>query len=774
MKMKTFRKSVFRDLKKNLSRFIAIIAIMALGVGFLIGLLSATPDLEKSMDSYYDREQMWDILIKNTDPRGFTEEDLENLQNEFSDFEKAETYFQNDIVGSYQDSDITLRQVICSFSSETAKIHLIEGTFPQEENEIVVQNIGIFQSASPVGKSLKIRGNDYTIVGVCESPVYFYKLPEPALAGTGNLDAVVYQDRSFSMIPYPDTDLVIRVAGFSSKNCFSSKYFDDLKVYEEQLENLAKENHKSWIVLDRKSNASYVSFKENAEKVNKIAVVFPVFFFFIAALIALTSMTRLVTEDRMSIGTLKSLGFSKGTILAKYLSYSFLACIIGSVGGILIGVYLLPMVIYQAYVTLFLMPKGIFLWNGWFILLAFVSMTGTILAVTIYTCLKTLKERPNSLLIPRSPRPGKRILLEKIPWIWSHLKFKYKSAIRNIFRFKKNLLMMMIGIGGCMALILVAFGLQDSINALSQDQYRDILKYDLLMETSGSLNLEEIIKDSQTLPIRLEKTQLKENTDYDVSLIYADERILEYMDLNVSEFRQKDVIISKQLSVDFHWGKNDLIRLQNSQSDWSFTISSVFENYIGNYVIVYSEDLSDSNALFLRYGTDDRKREEEIVQKLYQLPEIRQIEVLSTTKENYGTMLDSLRTIISVIILCSGALAVIVIYNLTNININERLKEIATLKVLGYHRKEICGYIYREIIIMSVFGMLFGFLLGVVLNYFVMHQLASIGQYFKTSLNGWNYLYGIGITLAFVLLVLVLFIPKMKKIKMVESLKCVD
>lgn len=445
---------------------------------------------------------------------------------------------------------------------------------------------------------------------------------------------------------------------------------------------------------------------------------------------------------------------------------------IGSAGGLLLGVYGIPMVVYYAYNSLFQLPTGVFRWHSWCVLLSSISMGVTIFIVMLAVCLKALSEKPNALLVPKAPRAGKRILLERIGIFWKKLKFKYKSSIRNVFRFKRNLVMMVIGIGGCTGLMLVGLGLKDSLSGSSELQYEKVLTYDFSLGIKQEVHL-DYLTDSTMLYLYQEEGKVKENKEYEVSILYTDSMILDYMNLNVDELPQAGVIISSDLANKFHLKKNSKIEIEVNSKRKEFIVSSVFENYIGNYIIT-SKSNEDINTMLVKLGPKDKESYDTIVQKIYETNEINSVVDLASSKELYMTLTNGTELVILLIIFCSGLLAIIVIYNLTNININERIKEIATLKVLGYQKIEVLGYIYREIIMMSVFGILFGFGLGPLLNIFIMQQISSPGQCFPSTISGINFLYAFLITAIFVGIVLLFFIPKMRKIKMVESLKSVE
>ncbi|MDE6407999.1 MAG: FtsX-like permease family protein [Anaeroplasmataceae bacterium] len=817
---RTFIKTILRDFKKNLTRLIAIVAIMALGVGFLIGLLSATPDLQDSMERYYDETNLYDISIKST--IGFSKDDILSLKTDVKEIKEIEEFSSMDFKTYFEGVEITTRRIVNSFEAKLNQLTLIEGEYPKTSTECVVQNMGIFLDKHPIHQQILVDGITYTIVGICNSPMYYYRMQETTQIGDGNLDAILYLDQAFFSAPI--TDIVITVDGAKELHSFKKAYFEFIEPVEDKLEELsisyiekrmdslyatAKEEARKkilevspnlpdsmvdsileaqseeikksvdeqftemkWYVLDRKSNLSYVSFDANANKVNNVAVVFPFFFFFIAALIALTSVTRLVQEDRSSIGTLKSLGYSNLRILNKYFVYALFACLIGSAGGLFLGVYGLPMAIYYCYCSLFIMPQGHFSWYAWCVLFSSVSMSATIFVVMIAVCLKSLMEKPNALLVPKAPKAGRRILLERIGFIWKRLKFKYKSSIRNIFRFKRNLIMMIVGVGGCTGLMIVGLGLRDSLSSASTVQFEEVLKYDFSLSIQGEVKL-DFLQDSEITYLYKEEGKLKKNKEYSIDILYAEDTLLDYMSLGVKEIPTDSVIISSQLAKNFHLRKGSSIVVDVNGKEKEFKVHSVFDNYIRNYIITKRTDEKE-NTIFLKLGAIDSQNYDTIVRKVYEVEGVASVSDLNQTKELYASLSNGISLIIVVIILCSGLLAIIVIYNLTNININERIKEIATLKVLGYQKKEVLGYIYREIILMSIFGILFGFGLGPLLNLFVIKQISSPGQCFSTALGGLNYLYAFLITAVFVGIVLLLFIPKMKKIKMVESLKSVE
>lgn len=828
--MKHYLKYVVKGFKNHLSRFIAVMAIVALGVGVLVGLLSSPSDLYRSLDEYYDKNNFMDVNLKST--IGFNNDSISLLQeNGYI----VEGYYQEENQSILNDKILNTRLVSIDFSNHIVNLfELIEGRQPLSENEcVVISDNGVYAKAN-INDTISYNGKDYTVVGIIKSPLYISKEKDYNLMGTNRLDLVIYVNSIYqNYTTY--TDLYLYSNNLKDINTFDdeyneklNEYKDGLMAYEDELlqlqknqlyseiynqvynnvrdtllqsypqevvevmlqtdevkstietttdtnlEQLIKENGYKIYTLDRQSNLGYNTFGQNVNKISKIAVVFPVFFFFIAALVALTTMTRLVEEERSSIGLLKSLGYSKCKISSKYIAYALICSIIGSVSGAALGIFVLPYVIHIAFETLYVMPKCYFEYN---VLVNFVSagiMIITIILVTIYVTLRSLKEKPCQLLMPKAPKPGKRILLEKMPFIWKRLSFKYKNMFRNIFRYKKNVFMMMIGIGGCVMLLICGFGIKDIMGNLGENQYQDVFKYDLKVNVTRNnyINL-DVMNEVDKLYVYADDVNLKDDNKYDVTLIKSTPELTNFINFydkkgNNLDCEVNSVIITKQLADEFDLSIGDTITLDN---DNSYIVSSICINYIGNYIYVFEDSISDFNMCYINVNNKDKN---EIIDEISSLNIVEAIEVKSQLLDSYEAMAGSLTLVIIVIILCSGALASIVIYNLTNININERTREIATLKVLGYDILEVCGYIYREILVMSLLGILFGFALGPLLFKFIVFNLQSPGIVFSDYIHPLFYLYSFLITLGFVIIVDLLFIPKIHKVKMAESLKCVD
>ena len=563
----------------------------------------------------------------------------------------------------------------------------------------------------------------------------------------------------------------------------------EIEEAKEEIENLDKTK---WYVLDKNSNVSFVSYKLNTQKVDDIAKIFPVFFFLVAALVTLTTMTRMVEEERLQIGTLKALGFTKFKISLKYIAYCGIATIIGCIIGLLGGFRLLPFVIYQAYGFSYNLPELVIKISFKFAFIACGLEILCTMAATIYATMHSLKEKPYSLLVAKAPKEGQRIWLERLPFIWKNLTFSYKATARNIFRNKKNLIMTITGIAGCTALMITAFGIKDSIGIIADKQFSEIQLYDMKIEYIKSEEkgaLEEFLKYKNYGTIYSETSAaLKDNERINLTTYVSDyENINEFImfkDRGTQEeiiFDENSVIITEKAADILNISVGDLFEIENAAKDRAeFKVTGITENYIGSFIYIskdlYNEAFSEKedNLILLKSNIEDSKEQDEVTSKLLASEEVSSVEFISSTKEVYDNLIGSLNIIVLLIIFVAGALAVIVLYNIINVNINERIKELATLRVLGFHNKEVDNYIFREIRIMVAMGIVIGLALGIVLHRYVILVIDTAELMVGRDIRGFSYLYATVATLVFAELVRLIMIKKIKGIKMAESMKSVD
>ena len=565
---------------------------------------------------------------------------------------------------------------------------------------------------------------------------------------------------------------------------------------------LADLEEPEWFIYDRSNLPDYTGYGENADRMRAIGQVFPAIFFLVAALISLTTMTRMVEEQRTQIGTFKALGYERHSIAGKYLGYALLATVSGSVLGILFGEKVFPYIIITAYGIMYQHMHEIMLpYNIQYGLGAAAAALASTLLATLLACYKELREQAAELMRPPAPKQGQRVLLERVRFIWKRLNFSWKASVRNLVRYKKRLFMTVFGIGGCMALMLVGFGLKDSIFAIVDIQYGEIQLYD------GNIILEDDITDEEkeTLIAELEKDELMtgaaEGLLTQVSVgageewhdVYLDvprdvDRFSEFVTLQdrmtdaVYTLDDSGAILTEKMATELDVEPGDTITIRDDDlGDLEVKIQAVCENYMGHYLYMtpgYYEEVygsaPDYNCIF--YKTADRITEEaeRIGEEALAVPGALSVSYTTDLKEQVDNMLGALDSVIAVLIISAGMLAFVVLYNLNNISITERQRELATLKVLGFYNNEVTMYVYRENILLTFLGALFGIVLGKILHRFIIVTVEIESVMFGRNIDLSSFVYAFLLTLLFSLLVNGAMYFKLKKIDMVESLKSVE
>ena len=577
---------------------------------------------------------------------------------------------------------------------------------------------------------------------------------------------------------------------------------DAKKKLKDAKEEVADLEMPEWYVLDRGSVQTYAEFEQDSMRISAIGNVVPILFFLVAALVCLTTMTRMIGEDRTQIGVLKALGYSRYQISMKYMVYSLSSTFIGSLIGVLVGQKALPYIIMRAYGLLyenipgFLMPI-----HPKYTIISFFIAVGCILFATYAACNKSLKEVPAQLMRPVAPKAGKKILLEKIPFLWKCLNFSQKAAIRNLVRYKKRLVMTVFGIGGCMALLLTGFGIQDSIMAIGDLQYGNVQLYDrnILMDKEATEEEKaELIRrieedDRITDYVLVREAAVDASTDADevsaTFLVAKDTKLFEtffkFTDrLTGEEYHLDDegVIIDEKLATLLDVVPGDEITLkEGDEKSYQVKVSAVMQNYFYHYIHmtpslyekIHGEE-PEYQSIYLEQVERNGKMEAAIREDYMDLSMVSGISFVSDANENISDMLKSMDVLIYVIILAAGMLAFVVLYNLNNINIGERKRELATLKVLGFYDMEVSWYIFRENVMITILGMIAGVFLGIFLHRFVILTVETDILMFSRKIMPMSYLYSVGFTGLFSFLVNGFMHFKMKKIDMIESLKSVE
>ena len=556
-----------------------------------------------------------------------------------------------------------------------------------------------------------------------------------------------------------------------------------------------------WYIFDRQQNAGYSSYIQDTESIENLSLVFPIVFFAIAALVSLTSMTRMVEEERQEIGTLKALGYNKFHIMLKYLIYSSLACIIGGVIGMNIGFQLLPRIIWDMYEMMYTLPEFIISFNHQYSSIGLGLIYICIVGATLYTILKEVKETPATLLRPKAPKYGKRVLLERVGFIWKRLKFSHKVTVRNIFRYKKRFLMTIIGIMGCTSLILAGFGLKDSISSILPNQYEDICHYDMLVSLKTSLTQEQkgsyIEKLKQREDIQeLVKTYMesgtagKEEKSENVQIVVPSDnqeidKMIKLRDVKTKEpftLSEEGIIITDKLAELIGAKVGDMIMITTADDiEKEIKVVGITENYISHYVYMSKElyqqvfgETYSTNVLLIQDKNLSEEQEESVMQEMVDQNEVLTVTLTKTTMKTLDDTMSSLNYVVVILIVSAGLLAFVVLYNLSNINIGERIRELATIKVLGFYDREVYDYVTRETIILTIIGILLGLVAGYFLNFYILGTCEINILRFEKVIHPISYLYATAITFVFSIIVNIVTYFALKKIDMIGSLKSVE
>ncbi|HZJ99895.1 MAG TPA: FtsX-like permease family protein [Tissierellaceae bacterium] len=567
---------------------------------------------------------------------------------------------------------------------------------------------------------------------------------------------------------------------------------------ENEIERLSKPQ---WYVLDRDSHYSFVDYGKTADRIDAIAKIFPVFFFLVASLVCLTTMTRMVDEQRGVIGTYKALGYGNKDIVLKYILYAATASLLGGALGLLFGMRIFPEVIYNAWSMMYTLPE---FKQTVHISLMIISLLVGILVTTISAwgaCYRELKETPALLLRPKAPKSGKKIFLEKIDGIWSRLSFSHKVTARNIFRYKKRFYMTIIGIAGCAALLLAGFGLSDSIMQVVEKQYNEIFTYDLNMKYTAIASEEEQTRVMKTLDQNSDVDAYEMSSEFnakvksdgeDISttlIIPKDiESFKEYITLrersnqNSIDIPDKGIIITEKLAKELKVGIGDTIEMDNGDgARKKLEISEITENYIFHYAYMSADYYKEIfrlaprvNNLMIKLLDTSPSVENELGSTLIKDTGVASVLFFSNAKSTFNDTVTILNSIVALIIISAGLLAFVVLYNLTNINISERIREIATIKVLGFYNSEVASYVYRENVLLSMMGAGGGLFIGIILHRFIMIAVEQDGVMFGYHIEAISFLYAFIITMIFVTLVNIFMYKRLKNVHMVESLKSVE
>lgn len=781
--MKKLLKETIVCMVKTSKRFISILVIVLLGVGFFAGIRAVAPDMKNTLDDYYEKTNMYDIYIASN--YGIREDIIDKLQKKYD----IEAVYNFDTITTKKE-DYATKIISYDKNNQINTPKLVKGKMPEAIDEVVIDNN--YRNEIKIGDKLTIdseliKNNTVTVTGYVESPLYISAERDSTNLLSGTIDYYLYMNDDNIISPVK-TAAYIKLNTDESR--FSKKYEEIVKTAKKDIKKTLKEEKQTdekWYVLDIDSNAGFYQYEQDTQRIDNVAKVFPLVFFIVAVLICLTTMTRMVEEERSQIGTLKALGYSDISIMFKYILYAALATIIGSMIGVAIGYRILPDLCFEMYKNMYRLGN---IKLSYYSSLTFQGMMIALLCTlgaTIYTCRKTLKESPANLLRPVAPPPGKRVLLERIKLVWNHLSFSYKVTVRNVFRYKKRFLMTIIGIAGCTGLILAGFGLKDCIVKMVPHQYEDIFSY------QAKINLNEE-KTNETIDKIKENKQIKDilevheesitidnkDTNQSVTLVIPKDNPKEFIKLQDRKTEEQynltdGIIITEKLAKLLEVEENDILKFSGTDT-YKEKVAHITENYLFHYIYLpkssYKQD--EYNTVLIKTKNMTEKEEKELANELKEIPGVSSITFTSSTRHVFDDTMDSFAYVSLILIVSAGALAFVVLYNLSSVNISERRRELATIKVLGFYDKEVYQYINRENTILTLIGILLGLGTGNILTMYIIKTCEIDMLMFDTTIAWPSYLYAILITMSFAILVNIILYFSLKKIDMIESLKSIE
>ena len=813
-------KHIFMKIKDNYKRFLSLICMAFLGVGFYVGIQSSSPDMLKTLDNFYDENNVYDIsVISNV---GLTEDDLLKL-SKIKNVELAINIQEKDSYLEIEENNYVVKLI--EYNSQMNNVYIKEGRLPKNNNEVSVDNALLENNNLKLGDNITIDGKKYSIVGNVISPLYFSAERPNSNLGSGKVDYYIYvYNGSLDLEAYSNIYITVKGAKKHLTNSDSYKKLinnvkKDIDLIKDKQQDIRYDELYSdiietsemygisideskfikpkWYIYDRLDNTSYKELINASDNLKKIGNIFPIIFFAISVLVSLISMMRMIEEDRVENGTLKSLGYNSFHITLKYVIYSLLATTIGSSVGAIFGSYMIPNVIWNIYKKIFFIPKFIYLlksdYNALGLWICILCICGT----SIIVCIKNLREVPANLMRPKAPKSGKKILLERINFIWKKLKFSDKITIRNIFRYKSRVITTILGIAGCTALILAGFGLKDSIKDVIDFQFNNIIKYDKMLMTNESINQidieKELLNDDKVENYTNVNTQnikvLFNDEQHEVTMITPDDfksisKSISLIDLKtnniIDNISDNSCIISEKTAKLLDIDVGDKISLlDNDNNKYDIKVSYIIKNYINQYLYINKNTYNNLfnnykiNSILISLKEEDKNSKEfdkKYISNGYALT----IVDIDDIKSSMSDMLSSIDSIVAILIIAAASLAFVVLYNLSNINISERKREIATLKVLGFYPSEVDKYINRETVLLTILGIGIGLLFGSYLSHFIISTCEPDYIMFDRHVYTLSYFYSLFITVIFTIIVTIVTHFNLKKINMVTSLKNVE
>ena len=826
--MKASNKDIRRTIFRNKKRFCSILIITALGVMMLSGLKAACDDLRYSADQFYDEQQVFDIQVVST--MGLNEDDLAALRKA-NGIERAEGVYRETVYtsvnGSSQNMDVQ------TLGGQLNTPYLLKGRLPENEKEIAVSKTYADDSEKTIGDTIQFHEpsqirSTYTISAIVQDPSDLNN--KDGAASFRSISASRYvcfiREDGISFPAY--TAAYVQVKGSRDMASYSQEYEALIKRAKKTLEQDVKQQqedrrydelveqmklaayavdpqaaahvdtssiqHPKWYIQDRSSLSSYSNIESDAASIEAVGTAFPIVFFTVAILIALTTITRMVEEERLLIGTYKALGFRNIEIMKKYLLYAGSACLLGGIIGDIGGFLLLPKFVFRIFQTLYLIPNYSLQFDAWYGIGGIALFTGGILVAVWIAVHEELKHMPAVLMRPKAPRTGARVLLERIRPLWRNLTFLNKVTARNLFRYKKRMLMTVFGIMGCSALVLCAMAINDSVSALIPRQYEHIYRYDLMVMADEAHVYQSLSKNdevSECMALLVDNATIKSsgNKEERVQLMVFSKQadVASYLsleDLNGDPvtLEEGDVYVTQNASQVLDFSVKDTIRVQNSDlKEERVKVTGIVQNYLGNTIYMSENTYEklfgsyEDNAVLANYkGKVSELQKDRYVQKLEERDDVLSVVSTSSMQNAFETSFSLITSVVYLILAMAAALAFVVLFTLSTTNISERVRELATIKVLGFYDKEVHSYVNKETLLLTLLGILVGLPAGTILAQSLTYVLNMPSIHFAVTIRPISYLYTVLLSFGFAVVVNLITNRVLNHIDMVESLKSME
>lgn len=778
-------KIFFKRITSSLSQFLSITAITMVGVLMYVGVLSVPPTMQENAKTYLNNLKTSDVeLVK---PTGFTNKEIKKITD--NEDVKADKSIIADASLYYEKQEIFSR--LHSTTKQNLN-YIVEGRNIKKDNECLISD---YSKINLLNKKITldiIKEKTCQVVGIIQAPQYLSDHNKGySTKSVGEIEILVYAKETFVKdffkdIPYynPYNSLSLTYNNKESTDYFSNEYAKEMKDNVTSLEKLLDDD--TITITSANNNQSIKDYNSDSSKISEIAAIFPIIFFLVATMVASSTISRIVEDERMQLGTLSSLGYSKFTIILQYFLYALLAIITGGSIGIIIGFNLIPTTVMKSYETLYPLANYYVVYDLNIILQAIIL---SCLLITGSACLVTYSQIKNScatLLRPKAPLAGKKTLIENLSLIWNRLSFLNKVNLRNLFRYKKRLLMSTLAIMGCSGLLMTGFGIKSSLGPIVNKQYNDIYHYNLQANTIN-LNNEEttefiktLQKDKNIVDIGASNRQIATTTykdnEYDLNIITPQSitKFNEMITFN-HKFTKDDIVITNKLADILHLKKGDKLTIELNKKDYEFTITNITSQYIGNYLYLNKEAYAKTigNISYNNFFIQSKQINESII-KLEDNNKILTLMDTTALKDIVNDSLSGVNNLVYILIVLAGLLVMIVMYTLTNINLIERRRELATLKVLGFFEREIETYVFKENIILTALGLIVGLIFGKYLHIYIMSRVELADIYFIREQPLQNYIYTIVLTFLFSITVNLIMKKKLEHINMIESLKSVE